>query len=117
MKFTNKFTFITSAIVLTCIGLVLVGGLFSLRALTLKHHQQRVDSIIQVIEKQLDKQTTVTQFDHWLPDLLDASGIVRLEVKRDDVTVYQNYFESREYYPMRLLLRYSYTLDNYPGCI
>lgn len=115
MKFTNKFTFITSAIVLTCISLVLVGGLVSLRSLSLKYHQQRIDSIIEVIEKQLDKQTTATQFDHWLPDLLDASGIVRLEVKRDDVTVYQNYFESPEYYPMRLLLSYSYTLEKYPN--
>jgi RNase E specificity factor CsrD len=115
MKFTNKFTFITSTIVLTCISLVLVGGLVSLRSLTLKYHQQRIDSIIKVIDKQLEKQTTVTEFDHWLPDLLDASGIVRLQVKRDDVTVYQNYFESREYYPMRLLLRYSYDLENYPG--
>ena len=115
MKFTNKFTFITSAIVLTCISLVLVGGMFTLRSLTLKHHQQMLDGVIEVIEKQIDKQTTATQFDSWLPDLLDASGIVRLEVKRDGVTVYQNYYASRQYYPTRLLLRYSYELDKYPG--
>ena len=115
MKFTNKFIFITTVIVLACISLVLVGGLVSLRSLSLKYHQQRVDSIIEVIDKQIEKQTTVTEFDHWLPDLLDASGIVRLQVKRDDVTVYQNYYQSREYYPMRLLLRYSYDLENYPG--
>ena len=114
MKFTNKFTFITSAIVLTCITLVLIGGMVSLRSLSLKHHQQLIDSVIEVIEKQIDKQTVETQFDSWLPDLLDASGIVRLQVKRGDVTVYQNYYASRQYYPMRLLLRYSYELDKYP---
>tara|TARA_R110001592_G_scaffold245588_10_gene507045 strand:- start:313 stop:2319 length:2007 start_codon:yes stop_codon:yes gene_type:complete len=114
MKFTNKFTFITSVAVLTCIVMILVGGQFTLRALSLKHHQLRIDSIIQVIEKQIDKQTTVTEFDAWLPDLLDASGIVRLQVKRDGITVYQNYYENRHYYPIHLLLRYSYHLDSYP---
>ena len=115
MKFTNKFTFITSAIVLTCIALVLAGGMVSLRALSLKYHQQRIDSIIQVIEKQVAKQTTITQFDHWLPDVLDASGVVRLRVERDQQIVYQNYYEGRRYFPSRLLLRYDYDLKYYPG--
>ena len=114
MKFTNKFTFITSTIVLTCIALLLIGGFISLRALSLKYHQQRIDSVIQVIEKQIDKQTTPTEFAQWLPDVLDAAGVVRLEVKRDDVTVYQNYYQSRDYYPMNLLLDYSYQLEKYP---
>ncbi|MDA7745858.1 EAL domain-containing protein [Psychromonas sp.] len=115
MTFTNKFSFITSAIVLTCIVLVLAGGLVSLRALSLKYHQQRVDSIIQVIEEQIEKQTTVTEFDQWLPDVLDASGIVRLQIMRDDVSVYKNYYESRQYYPTNLLLKYVYNLEHYPG--
>lgn len=115
MKFTNKFTFITTTVVLTCIALVIAGGLVSLRALTLKYHQQRVDSIIHVIEKQLEKQTTATEFSHWLPDVLDASGIVRLQVKRDDITVYRNFFESRRYYPKDLLLTYTYQLERYPN--
>lgn len=115
MKFTNKFTFITTSVVLTCIALVIAGGLVSLRSLTLKYHQQRVDSIIDVIEKQLERQTTATEFSQWLPDVLDASGIVRLQVKRDDVTVYRNFFESRRYYPSELLLRYTYKLDRYPN--
>lgn len=115
MKFTNKFTFITSAIVLTCIVLLLAGGLVTLRALSLKYHQQRIDSVIQVIERQVDKKTTVTEFQDWLPDVLDASGIVRLQVIRDDVTIYKNYYESRQYYPMHLLIKYSYQLDKYPG--
>ena len=115
MKFTNKFTFITSAIVLASISLVLIGGMVSLRSLSLKYHQQLIDNVIEVIEKQVEKQTTNTQFDSWLPDLLDASGIVRLQIKRDDEIVYQNYVENRQYYPIQLLLRYSYELDNYPG--
>lgn len=115
MKFTSKFTFITSTVVLTCIALVIAGGLVSLRALSLKYHQQRIDSIIQVIEKQVAKQTTATQFDHWLPDVLDASGVVRLQVKRDGAIIYQNYYEGRRYYPSRLLLSYSYNLEYYPG--
>ena len=114
MKFTNKFTFITSVIVLTCIALLLVGGIVSLRALSLKYHQQRIDSVIQVIEKQIDKQTTTRQFDQWLPDVLEASGVVRLEVRRDDVMVYHNYYESHDDYPMNLLLHYSYQLEKYP---
>ncbi|TEW56745.1 EAL domain-containing protein [Psychromonas sp. RZ22] len=115
MKFTNKFTFITSAIVLTCIVLILAGGVVSLRALAFKYHQQRIDSVIHIIESQIEKQTKVTEFDHWLPDVLDASGIVRLEVIHNDVTVYKSYYESRQYYPSDSLLRYSHELEHYPG--
>lgn len=115
MKFTDKFTFITISVVLACIFLVLVGGVFSLRAMTLKHHQQRMDSIITVIERQLDKHREKNQFDLWLPDLLDASGIVTLQIKRQDRVLYQNYYENRRFYPSNLLLRYQYQLEKYPN--
>lgn len=115
MKFTDKFTFITTAVVLSCIGLILVGGLFSLRALSLKYHQDRVDSVIHVIESQLDKHIEKQEFDVWLPDLLDASGVVRLQIKRDDKVLFRNYYESRHYFPSHLLLRYEYNLQRYPN--
>ena len=115
MKFTDKFTFITVSVVLTCITLVLVGGLLSMRALSLKYHQQRMDSIINVIESQLDKQAGKKEFDLWLPDLLDASGIVRLQIKRHDRVLYQNYYETRDFYPTKLLISYQYQLEKYPN--
>lgn len=115
MKFTDKFTFITISVVLACIALLLVGGLFSLRAMTLKHHQQRMDSIINVIERQLDKHMEKNQFDLWLPDLLDASGIVSLQIKRQDRVLYQTYYENRHFYPSNLLLRYQYPLEKHPN--
>lgn len=115
MKFTDKFTFITTSVVLACITLILVGGLFSLRSLTLKHHQARVEAVVQVIESQLDKQVEREEFDAWLPDLLDASGIVRLQVKRKDRVLFQNYYESREFFPEKLLLKYEYQLEKYPN--
>jgi len=114
MKFTNKFTFITSTVVLACIALVLIGGLVSLRSLSLKYHEKRIDGVIKIIEKQLDKKTTITEFEDWLPDVLDASGIVRLQVKKANVTVYKNYYDTRQYYPSQHLLDYTYQLERYP---
>ena len=114
MKFTNKFTFITSAVVLTCISLVLIGGLVSLRAFSLKYQQQRIDSIINVIERQIDKQIPPEVFSTWLPDILDASGVVRLLVKQKGVSLYKSYEEGRQYFPTHRLLRYDYTLEKYP---
>lgn len=115
MKFTDKFTFITTTVVLSCIALILVGGLFSLRSLSLKYHQNRIDAVIHVIESQLDKHIDKKEFDIWLPDLLDASGVVRLQIKRNNEVLFQNYYESRDYFPEHLLLRYQYTLERYPN--
>jgi RNase E specificity factor CsrD len=115
MKFTDKFTFITTTIVLTCITLILVGSFFSLRSLSLKFHNSRIDGVVQVIESQLDKHVKKKEFDVWLPDLLDASGIVRLQIKRKDKVLFQNYYESREFFPNKLLLRYQYKLARYPN--
>lgn len=114
MKFTNKFTFITSAVVLTSITLVLIGGLVSLRAFSLKYHHQRIDGIINVIEKQMDKQIPPEIFSTWLPDVLDASGVVRLQVKQKGVNFYKSYEDDRQYFPSHRLLRYEYTLEKYP---
>lgn len=111
----DKFTFITTTVVLSCIGLILVGGLFSLRAFSLKYHHNRIDGVVQVIERQLDKHVVKKQFDVWLPDLLDASGIVRLQIKREDKVLFQNYYESRDFFSSKLLLRYQYKLARYPN--
>jgi len=115
MKFTDKFTFTTIVVVLVCISLVLVGGLFSLRALTLKYHQQRMSSIITVIERQIEKNTSKEQFDAWLPDLLEASGIVRLQIRRDGKVFFQNYYENRQVSPSQSLLDYEFQLNAHPG--
>jgi RNase E specificity factor CsrD len=117
MKFTDKFTFITTTVVLSCIALILVGGLVSLRSLSLKFHNSRIDGVVQVIESQLDKRVKQKEFDVWLPDLLDASGIVRLQVKRKDKIIFQNYSESRKFFPNKLLLRYQYKLARYPNVL
>lgn len=115
MKFTDKFTFIATTVVLSCIALILVGGLFSLRSLSLKFHINRIDGVVQVIERQLDKRVEKKEFDVWLPDLLDASGIVRLQVKHKENILFQNYYESRNFFPDDLLLRYQYKLARYPN--
>lgn len=115
MKFTDKFTFITTTVVLSCIALILVGGLFSLRSLSLKFHHSKIDGVVQVIESQLDKHTGKEEFAVWLPDLLDASGVVRLQVKRKDKVLFQNYYESRHFFPKNLLIRYEFKLARYPN--
>ena len=115
MKFTNKFIAITSTVVLTCIVLLIAGGMVSLRSLSFKYHHQRIDGVIQVIEKQLDKKTERVEFEHWLPDVLDASGIVRFKVLRDNTVIYKNYLETRNYYPSTDLLHYTYHLERYPN--
>tara|TARA_R110001583_G_scaffold26571_1_gene95692 strand:+ start:6032 stop:7960 length:1929 start_codon:yes stop_codon:yes gene_type:complete len=114
MKFTDKFTFITVTVTLSCIGLILVGVFFSLRSLSFQLHQNRVDRIAQVIEAQLDKHSEQEAFDIWLPDLLDAAGIVRLQVTKNGKTLFKNFDNSRNFFPENLLLRHQYKLPRYP---
>jgi RNase E specificity factor CsrD len=115
MKFTDKFTFITVTVTLSCIGLILVGVLFSLHSLSSQLHKNRVDSIAQVIEAQLDKHAEKEAFDIWLPDLLDAAGIVRLQVKKDGKILFKNFNKDRQFFPEYLLLKHQYKLVRYPN--
>jgi|GEM_PF-1279752 len=115
MKFTDKFTFVTALVVLACIALIVVGGLISLNALTVRYHQLRVDSIVKVIESQLDKQATGKQLQQWLPDLLDANGIVRLQIKYEDKIFFNNNVENSHFYPDSLLITYEYQLKKSPN--
>lgn len=114
MKFTDKFTLLTVTVVLSCIALILLGGMFSLRALSLKYHQQRMDSIVRLIEIQLDKNIDPKTLKVWLPDLLNVSGVIHLQLRnRNDVLVV-NYYDRKMPYPKELLLRFKYPLKKYP---
>lgn len=115
MKFTDKFTFITAVVVFACVAPIVVGGLISLNALTLRYHQLRVDSIVKVIESQLDKEATGNQLQQWLPDLLDASGIVGLQIKREGKIIFNNNLENRHFYPDSLLITDEYQLKKSPN--
>ncbi|AGH82069.1 regulatory protein CsrD [Psychromonas sp. CNPT3] len=117
MKFTDKFTLLTTAIVLSCITLILLGGIFSLRSLSLKYHQQRMDAIVNLIEIQLDKNIDHKALDAWLPDLLKVSGVIRLQLKDHENVLVDNYYENNIAYPDRLLLRFKYPLKRYPRLV
>ena len=117
MKFTDKFTLLTTTIVLSCITLILLGGMFSLRTLSLKYHQQRMDAIVNLIEIQLDKNIDHKTLDAWLPDLLKVSGVIRLQLKNRENVLVENYYENNIYYPERLLLHFQYPLKKYPRLV
>ncbi|MFT6926607.1 MAG: RNase E specificity factor CsrD [Psychromonas sp.] len=114
MKFTDKFTFKTAMIVFTCVALILVGGLISLKFLTVRYHQQRIDTIVKVIEYQLDKKVTAKQLQQWLPDLLDASDIVGLQIKYGDSVFFNKALENNPFYSNNLLISYEYQLKKSP---
>ncbi|KPU83154.1 regulatory protein CsrD [Psychromonas sp. PRT-SC03] len=114
MRFTDKFTLLTTTVVLSCIALILLGGMFSLRVLSLKYHEQRMHAIVTLIGTQLDKNKDHKVLDAWLPDLLNVSGVIHLQIINRDHELIDNYYERNISYPKNRLLRFQYPLKNYP---
>jgi RNase E specificity factor CsrD len=114
MKFTDKFTLITVTVVLCCMGLMFAGGLFSLRALSQAHHQQKLQEVLNVIDVQLGTPKGKRYFDIWLPDLLNATGILSLEVKEGEKGNFKEFYKNLHNYPEKKLVHFEYQLEKTP---
>ena len=114
MKFTDKFTFTTVFIVLTCIGLVVGGGMMSFVSQVRLNHQNKMDSVIEVVERQLSKHVDRNELDVWLPDLLKVSGVLQLQILRKDKLLFKDYLpDSKDAHEDDLKI-YEYRLKDYP---
>jgi len=112
MKFTDKFTLITITVVVGCMGLMFAGGLFSLRALSQTNHQHKLQEVANVIDAQLETPNGKRHFKIWLPDLLNATGILSLEVKEGKGGKFEPFYENLHNYPKNKLIHFEYKLNS-----
>ncbi|HEY5715431.1 MAG TPA: EAL domain-containing protein [Psychromonas sp.] len=114
MKFTDKFTFTTTLVVLAFTTLLLTGGFISFKALTTAFHLQRIESIVKVIESQVEKGATEKQFELWLPDLLAASSIASLQIKDGEQILFAKKIGNDAFSRKSSLIIYEPQLTKYP---
>ncbi|MGB5445720.1 MAG: EAL domain-containing protein [Psychromonas sp.] len=93
MKFKDKFTFISMVVVFGYAALMLLAGFISIKVLTLAYHQQHIERLAKVIESQVEKGATGAELHLWLPELLDASGVISLQIKEREQILFAKKFE------------------------
>ncbi|WP_372881314.1 EAL domain-containing protein [Psychromonas sp.] len=114
MKFTDKFTFITMVFFLASTMFILMGSLLSIQLHSNTYHRQRIESIVKVIESQIEKGATEKQFVLWLPDLLDENGVVSLQIKDGEHTLFSKKTVNETASLANSLLTYEYQLNKSP---
>lgn len=114
MKFTNQYIAFICLSVIVSVSAVILGGAFTFRELALKHQEIKVGAVIEVVDKQLSANNGRPEFAAWLPNLLRAQAIVKMEVANDNGTIYRFHtLADDELSPQ--LSHYKFYLQSHPG--
>ncbi|MCE0555816.1 MULTISPECIES: EAL domain-containing protein [unclassified Motilimonas] len=112
MKFTNRYIIFICLCIIASAASVVVGGAFSFRQLVYKQQEIQIGAVIEVIDKQLASRQGSPEFASWLPNLLRAHGISKVEVANDDGIVYR--FKSVSKLSQDEFVFYKYYLQAHP---
>ncbi|MFO6423226.1 EAL domain-containing protein [Motilimonas sp. KMU-193] len=112
MKFTNRYIFFICFCISASALCVVIGGAVSFRDIVYKHQQIQIGAVVEVIDKQLGSRQGTPEFAAWLPNLLRAHGIAKVEVGNDEGVVYR--FNSVHDASPVDLIYYKYYLQAHP---
>ena len=113
MKFSNRYIIFICVCITASVASVVIGGAFSFRQMVIKHQTIQIGAVIEVIDKQLASRDGSPEFASWLPNLLRAHGIIKVEVANEAGIVYR--FNSVKTFALNEMVFYKYYLQAHPG--
>ncbi|MBL0651951.1 EAL domain-containing protein [Aeromonas caviae] len=114
MKLTTQLVSFITLCVISAMAMVMLGGVFSFRQMGMELQQNRVDSLVEIIDKQLGVTDDQQALARWLPSLLRASHVVELEIRQDKQRVYW-FRDVQQQTDESLLIAYSEAIPNQTG--
>ncbi|MGY6039190.1 EAL domain-containing protein [Aeromonas sp. AE23HZ002T15] len=114
MKLTTQLVSFITLCVISAMTMVLLGGVFSFRQMGMELQQNRVDSLVEIIDKQVGAADDPQDLARWLPSLLRASHVVELEIRQDKQRVYW-FRDVQQQTDESLLIPYSKAIPNQAG--
>lgn len=114
MKLTTQLVSFITLCVISAMAVVMLGGVFSFRQMGMELQQNRVDSLVEIIDKQLGVTDDQQALARWLPSLLRASHVVELEIRQDSQRVYW-FRDVQQQTDESLLIPYSKAIPNQVG--
>lgn len=88
MKLTTQLVSFITLCVIAAMAMVLLGGVFSFRELGMEMQQKKVNSLVEIIDKQLEVADDHQDLTRWLPTLLRSAHVVELEIRQDKQRIY-----------------------------
>ncbi|WP_434665182.1 EAL domain-containing protein [Aeromonas sp. NJAU223] len=114
MKLTTQLVSFITLCVILAMTMVLLGGVFSFRQMGMELQQNRVDSLVEIIDKQVGAADDPQDLARWLPSLLRASHVVELEIRQDKQRVYW-FRDVQQQTDESLLIPYSKAIPHQSG--
>ncbi|HDX8354456.1 TPA: RNase E specificity factor CsrD [Aeromonas dhakensis] len=88
MKLTTQLVSFITLCVIAAMAMVLLGGVFSFRELGMELQQKKVNSLVEIIDKQLEIADDHQDLTRWLPTLLRSAHVVELEIRQNKQRIY-----------------------------
>lgn len=114
MKLTTQLVSFITLCVIAAMTMVMLGGVFSFRQMGMEMQQNRVDSLVEIIDKQLGAADDEQDMARWLPSLLRATHVVELEIRQGKQRVYW-FRDVQQQTDESLLISYSKAIPHQTG--
>ncbi len=114
MKLTTQLVSFITPCVIAAMAMVLLGGVFSFRELGMEMQQKKVNSLVEIIDKQLEVADDHQDLTRWLPTLLRSAHVVELEIRQDKQRIYW-FRDVQQPTDESLLIPYHQPMPHQPG--
>ncbi|MGL5215213.1 MAG: RNase E specificity factor CsrD [Aeromonas hydrophila] len=114
MKLTTQLVSFITLCVIAAMAMVLLGGVFSFRELGMEMQQKKVNSLVEIIDKQLEVADDHQDLTRWLPTLLRSAHVVELEIRQDKQRIYW-FRDVQQPTDESLLIPYHQPMPHQPG--
>ena len=116
MKLTTQLVSFITLCVIAAMAMVLLGGVFSFRQLGFEMQENKINALVEVVDKQLEVADDHQDLTRWLPTLLRSARVVELEVRQGKQRIY--WFRDVQFQEDEsLLIPYHRQLDRQPGLV
>ncbi len=89
LKLSARLTAFVTIIVISAMFILFVGGTLSFRNIGHEYVNRYLDSIVAVVDDEMENAETAADMQRWMPKLLKSSSVIEMEISSTAGTIYQ----------------------------
>lgn len=89
LKLSTRLVAFVTMTVISAMFILFIGGILSFQRLGQEYLNHYLQGIVEVVDKELDDPDALHAMPHWIPKMLQASGIIEMQLSSQTTVVYR----------------------------
>ncbi|MGL4224902.1 MAG: RNase E specificity factor CsrD [Vibrio sp.] len=89
LKLSTRLVAFVTMTVISAMFILFIGGILSFQRLGQEYLNHYLQGIVEVVDKELDDPDALHAMPHWMPKMLQASGIIEMQLSSQTTVVYR----------------------------